>query len=121
MSRPESVSSSTATRGLRSAICKISLRFFSPPLNPWLRWRLANDLSMPSRSIHSVMSTRTSSAETSSSVRAAMAWRRNWVTETPSIDSGYWKARNRPALDRTSVGQAVTSSPSSRIEPDVTV
>ena len=61
---------------------------------------------MPSRSIHSVMRTRTSSTETSSvPLRAAMAWRRNWVTETPSIDSGYWKARNRPALARTSVGQ----------------
>jgi hypothetical protein len=67
------------------------------------------------------MRTRTSSAETSSSVRAAMAWRRNWVTETPSIDSGYWNARKRPALERTSVGQAVTSSPSRRMDPEVTV
>ena len=74
------------------------MRFFSPPLKPWFRWRLANDVSMPRRSIHSVMSTRTSSTETSSPLRAAMAWRRNWVTDTPSIDSGYWKARNRPGL-----------------------
>ena len=77
---------------------------------------------MPSRSIHSVISTRTSSTETSSvPLRAAMAWRRNWVTDTPSIDSGYWKARKRPALARTSVAQCVTSSPCNRMEPDVTV
>ena len=76
---------------------------------------------MPSRSIHSVISTRTSSTETSLSVRAAMAWRRNWVTDTPSIASGYWKARNSPALARTSVGQPVTSSPLRRMAPDVTV
>src|ERR1039457_2883232 len=34
MSRPESVSSSTAKRGSSTDICKISLRFFSPPENP---------------------------------------------------------------------------------------
>ena len=34
MSRPESVSSRIASRGSRSAICNISLRFFSPPENP---------------------------------------------------------------------------------------
>ena len=56
MSSPESVSSSTATSGSSSAIWRISLRFFSPPLKPWFRWRLANDGSMPRRSIHSVMS-----------------------------------------------------------------
>ena len=72
---------------------------------------------MPSRSIHSVMSTRTSSTETSVSRRAAIAGRRNWVTETPSMDSGYWKARKIPALARTSVGQSVTSSPLRRMLP----
>ena len=98
------------------------MRFFSPPLKPWFRCRLANDVSMPSRSIHSVMSTRTSSTDTSSvPLRAAMAWRRNCVTDTPSIDSGYWNARNSPALARTSVAQCVTSSPFSRMEPAVTV
>ena len=97
------------------------MRFFSPPLKPWFRWRLANDVSMPRRSIHSVMSTRTSRTDTSFPVRSAMAWRRNWVTDTPSIDSGYWKARKIPALARTSVGQPVTSSPLSRMLPAVTV
>ena len=33
------------------------------------------------------------------------AWRRNWMTETPAISWGYWKARNMPDLARTSVGQ----------------
>ena len=50
-----------------------------------------------------------------------MAWRRNWVTDTPSIVSGYWKAKKSPALARTSVGQPVTSSPLSRMLPAVTV
>ena len=37
MSRPESVSSSTAKRGSSIAICRISWRFFSPPEKPSLR------------------------------------------------------------------------------------
>ena len=52
--------------------------------------------------------------------RADMAWRRNWVTETPLRASGYWKARKSPAFPRTSVGQAVMSSPLSRMAPPVT-
>ena len=39
MSRPESVSSSTARRGSSIAICRISLRFFSPPEKPTLTAR----------------------------------------------------------------------------------
>ena len=42
------------------------------------------------------------------------------MTGTPAISSGYWKARNMPALARTSVGQAVTSSPRNRMAPPVT-
>jgi hypothetical protein len=37
MSRPESVSSITARRGSRTAICRTSLRLRSPPENPSLR------------------------------------------------------------------------------------
>ena len=37
MSSPESVSSSTAMRGLSIAIWRISTRFFSPPEKPSLR------------------------------------------------------------------------------------
>ena len=36
MSRPESVSSSTASFGFWSAIWRISMRFFSPPEKPSL-------------------------------------------------------------------------------------
>ena len=42
------------------------------------------------------------------------------MTETPGISCGYWKARNMPALARTSVGQSVMSSPWYTIEPLVT-
>ena len=40
MSRPESVSSSSASFGSSTAICRISLRFFSPPEKPSLTPRL---------------------------------------------------------------------------------
>src|SRR5205814_1622392 len=42
MSRPESVSSSTAIRGFSIAIWRISTRFFSPPENPSFRYRCAS-------------------------------------------------------------------------------
>ena len=53
-------------------------------------------------------------------LRADSAWRRNCATGTPGISSGYWKARKMPALARTSVGQAVMSSPLKRMRPGVT-
>ena len=46
MSRPLSVSSSTAYFGLSIAICKISLRFFSPPEKPSLTEREVKERSM---------------------------------------------------------------------------
>ena len=61
-------------------------------------------------------------AESSSrSLRAAIAWRRNWTTETPPIASGYWKARKMPRA-RALVGaaSAAMSSPRSRMLPAVT-
>ena len=42
------------------------------------------------------------------------------MTETPGISCGYWKARNMPALARTSGGQSVMSSPWKMIRPEVT-
>ena len=42
------------------------------------------------------------------------------MTETPGISWGYWKARNIPALARSSAGQSLTSSPSKVIVPAVT-
>ena len=42
------------------------------------------------------------------------------MTETPATSWGYWKARNRPALPRTSGDQSVMSSPRKRMLPCVT-
>src|SRR5262245_52780869 len=63
---------------------------------------------------------RSSSTDRSMPLRADRAWRRNWITETPGISWGYWKARNIPALARSSAGHSPTSSPSSVIVPAVT-
>ncbi len=109
-----------ASSGSRIAICMISLRFFSPPLKPSLRYRSTNDESMPSRFIQSIVARRSSSTLRSIPLRADRAWRRNWITETPGISCGYWNARNMPALARTSGGQSVMSSPWKKILPDVT-
>ena len=102
------------------AICRISLRFFSPPEKPSLRWRSPKAGSMPSFSIHSIIIRRTSRTDRSMPRRAERAWRRNWMTGTPPIDSGSWKARKMPALPRTSVAHEVMSSPWNRIDPAVT-
>ena len=110
-SSPESVSSRTARSGSSMAICRISLRFFSPPEKPSLRWRSPKEGSMPSFSIHSIISRRTSRTDRSMPRRADSAWRRNWMTDTPGISWGYWNARKMPDLARTSVGQSVMSSP----------
>ena len=75
---------------------------------------------MPRRFIHSIVASRNSSTDRSMPLRADSAWRRNWITETPGISCGYWKARNMPALARSSVGQAVMSSPLYLIVPAVT-
>ena len=53
---------------------------------------------MPRRCIHSIAETRSSSTDRSMPLRAESAWRRNWITETPGISCGYWKARNMPGL-----------------------
>ena len=66
---------------------------------------------MPRRFIQSMIARRSSSTTRSMPLRADSAWRRNWMTETPAISCGYWKARNMPDLARTSVGQSVMSSP----------
>ena len=75
---------------------------------------------MPNLSIHSIIMRRTSRTDMSMPRRADSAWRRNWMTGTPPMDSGSWKARKMPALPRTSVDQEVMSSPWKRIEPAVT-
>ena len=75
---------------------------------------------MSRRFIHSMIASRSSSTERSMPLRADSAWRRKLITLTPGISSGYWKARKRPALPRTSVGQSVMSDPLKRTRPAVT-
>ena len=109
-----------ASSGSKMAICRISFRFFSPPEKPSLRWRSPKAGSIPSLSIHSIIMSRTSRTDRSMPRRADRAWRRNWMTGTPPIDSGSWKARKMPALPRTSVAHEVMSSPLNRTAPEVT-
>src|SRR6266446_2356547 len=124
ISRPESVSSSTHRRGSSSAICRISLRFFSPPENPTLTPRRSISCSMPSLPATSRTRLRNSGVESSSSPRflrcALSAVRRKVMVATPGISNGYWKARKRPRAARSSGGSARMSSPSSNTSPCVT-
>src|ERR1044071_3221867 len=46
--------------------------------------------------------------------------RRYLLTETPGIETGYWKAMKRPARERTSGSASVMSSPLKVIVPSVT-
>ena len=69
MSRPESVSSSTASVGWSTSIWKISLRFFSPPEKPSFTGRFIRSLSMCSVLSRSLTSSRKSIASSSGSPR----------------------------------------------------
>src|SRR3954468_4549955 len=51
---------------------------------------------------------------------AFMTMRRYFVTVTPGIATGYWKAMNRPERARSSGSASVMSSPRNRICPSVT-
>jgi hypothetical protein len=107
--------------GSSMAICRISLRFFSPPEKPSLRWRLANAGSMPSLSIHSIISRRTSRTDiVVPSGRHGLAQE---LDDRHALDRlGVLEGQEQmPALPRTSVAQCVMSSPWNRMEPDVTV
>ncbi len=100
MSRPESVSSSTAKAGSSTPIWTISARFFSPPEKPTFTARLSMSMSILSSAAFSLASLRNSPPDSGSSPRAVRwalsASRRNWTLETPGISTGYWKPRNRP-------------------------
>src|SRR4029079_5351243 len=127
MSRPESVSSSTAIFGFSIAICRISTRFFSPPENPSLRYLDASSRGTFNSSIAANRLVRNSGIGTGSSSPplaalrfALIALRRKLVTVTPGIACGYWKARKRPRCARSSAPSWVRSSPSKRIWPSVT-
>ncbi len=55
-----------------------------------------------------------------SSRLALIAMRRKLATDTPGIDTGYWKARNSPDLARSCGSASVMSSPLNMILPSVT-
>src|SRR3954471_2853122 len=121
MSRPESVSSSTAISGWSIAICRISARFFSPPEKPSLRWRDVNARSTSSSSTACLSLSRNSLTLIGFSLRPVlMAMRRKLAIETPGMATGYWKARNRPEWARSSGSASVMSSPLNVIVPSVT-
>jgi hypothetical protein len=69
MSSPESVSSRIASLGSRTAICRISLRFFSPPEKPTLTGRERKLRSISTSSSFSLTSWRKSAASISSNPR----------------------------------------------------
>ncbi len=113
-------------RGFRSAICRISTRFFSPPEKPSFRYRDASSRGTFSRSIAPSSSLRNSGIGIGSSVPPAralrialIALRRKLVTVTPGTACGYWKARKRPRWARSSAPSSTTSTPSSEISPSV--
>ena len=111
-------------RGSSTAICRISLRFFSPPEKPTLTGRFSISASMSSAFAFSRTSLRNSAAFSSASPRA-LRWalsavRRKVMLPTPGISTGYWNARNSPAAARSSGSIASRSAPSSVAVPSVT-
>src|ERR1700722_3631557 len=124
MSSPESISSRMHRLGSKSAICKISLRFFSPPEKPTLTPRRSMSCGMFSRVATSRTFLRKSGVENSLSPRA-LRWafsavRRNVMVATPGISTGYWNARNTPFAERSSGDISKRPSPLNRISPPVT-
>src|SRR5437016_2847885 len=124
MSRPESVSSKTASLGSRRAIWRISLRFFSPPEKPSFNGRLMKAGSISTSFIFSFNRARNSMASSSSSPRcsrtALTAALRNSALATPGISTGYWKAMKMPSRARSSGGISSRFRPPYRISPAVT-
>ena len=100
MSRPESVSSRIAICGSRTASWRISLRFFSPPENPWFTYRCTIASSMPRRSIWAFMCLRNASALICVPLIDWYAVRRKFTTDTPGTSVGYCIARNSPRCAR---------------------
>ena len=124
MSRPESVSSSTA-----------SLRLLERELEDLHALLLAAGEAVVEVAARELRGTFVSSIAASTVLRnslsgigcsprasrwAFMTMRRYLVTVTPGIATGYWKAMNRPARARSSGSASVMSSPSKRIWPSVT-
>ena len=124
ISRPESVSSKILNLGSSIAIWKISLRFFSPPLNPSFTERFANLLSNSTTARFSRISFKNSLAGDAGRplyLRCSFtAARIKFTILTPGISTGYWKDKNRPSWLRSSGFKANKSFPSKVTEPFVT-
>mmetsp|Transcript_19150 Transcript_19150/g.58965 ORF Transcript_19150/g.58965 Transcript_19150/m.58965 type:complete len:274 (-) Transcript_19150:72-893(-) len=123
MSRPESVSSRIATRGSRTAIWRISFRFFSPPENPSFTLRCRNAVSIWTSSHFCAATPKNSSGSSSGSpapfLLALSMSRKKSVLPTPGSSTGYWNARKMPALAASWASSSSRSSPSSVAEPAV--
>ena len=93
MSRPESVSSRMASFGSSTAICKISLRFFSPPEKPSFTERFMSFSSISSSLSFSRNMGKKSMASISSRPRylriAFRAERKKYTFVMPGISTGY--------------------------------
>ena len=92
-SSPESVSSRMHIFGSSTAICRISLRFFSPPEKPTLTGRLSMSASIL-RSLAFARISLRKSAALISSWPLALRWafsavRRKVMLPTPGISTGY--------------------------------
>ena len=124
MSRPESVSSRMLRRGSSIAIWNISLRFFSPPLNPSFTERLASLLSSSTKARFSRMSLRNSLAAKGASPRylrcSLIAARMKFTMLTPGISTGYWNERNSPSWLRSSGASSRRFFPLNVTSPSVT-
>ena len=125
MSRPESVSSSTASFGLLQRELEdlhALLLAAGEALVEVAGGELAAAPCVSSIAASTVL--RKSFSEIGSSPRASrcafMTMRRYFVTVTPGMATGYWKAMNRPARARSSGSASVMSSPLKRIWPSVT-
>ncbi len=104
ISKPESISSKIANAGSIIIICKISLRFFSPPEKPSFKYRSAISSGISSTAIFSSIFLINCMTEilSSSGRRALMAARINSALVIPAISLGYCTPKNKPARARSS-------------------
>ena len=124
ISSPESVSSRMHSAGSRTAICRISLRFFSPPEKPTFTERVNRSSGIFSSLIFSSIrswKSKRSSASRPRYLRTAFSavCRKNWLL-TPGISTGYWKAIKMPSPARSSGDISSRSLPLNSTEPLVT-
>src|SRR5579883_2856952 len=125
MSSPESVSSRMAKDGSSTAICRMSMRFFSPPEKPALSARLSISCGISRLFAAVLIRFMKSGVESSLSPRylrcAFKAAFRKVIAATPGISTGCWNARNSPLAARTSGSSSRMFSPFSKISPDSNV